>query len=400
MEKLSKKNFSTAKTKQKQKLLSNPANNRKTKKRRKREAAVKYSMFLISTGLWVPLSTPAQSFADLQPLAVPVLREDAPTATTADPASPTPYIIVTEYDYGGSAIEAGTSFNMTIYFQNTSRSIPVENIIMSLETDEGISIADSSNSLYVEQIKPQETMVTTIPMKALATAGTKTASVNVTFRYEYVDGDSRQSQTISEKLSFPVIEKDRFEVTPPSAMETYTVGQETVLSFDYVNKGKGTLSNASVTVTGNMPVLSSKQQIGNIESGKSGTVDIVCTPDAAGNVEFNVKFEYENPSGQTVTLDFPFSGTVEDFSGELEGMATDGMEGMEGMEGEFFPDDSVKEGNSFWGWIFGLSAAAIAGLVIWILIKRNKKKKEEQEDDFLYDDIPEDDSSDTEDKQD
>ena len=49
-----------------------------------------------------------------------------------------PNIIISKYDYGAGQIAAGAEFPLTLTFRNTSASQGVENIMMTLETGEGL----------------------------------------------------------------------------------------------------------------------------------------------------------------------------------------------------------------------------------------------------------------------
>ena len=55
----------------------------------------------------------------------------------------TPNIIVSNYSYGGSPIAAGDTFSLSVTFKNTSAKLPVDNIVMALETGENLSITSS-----------------------------------------------------------------------------------------------------------------------------------------------------------------------------------------------------------------------------------------------------------------
>lgn len=287
------------------------------------------------------------------------------------PASATPYIIVERYTYGENSVQAGKTFDLTVFFKNTSKTLPVENIMMSLETDEGLSITSSSNTFYIESLAPQGTLSKTIQMKATGQSQSSSPSINISFRYEYVDDGTRQSQTTSERISIPVIEPDRFEVTVPQAPENAMAFEETVLSFPYVNKGKGTLSNVAVKVEGDIPCLSPVQNLGNFEAGKSGSIDVIVTPEEAKEYTFTVVVTYENASGDPVELKYPFTMMVSE-------------------PAPIFPDKPMPapenpEQTSSMNWLLiALVVLAIfvpLGIFGWKKAKKKKKNKDETQQD-------------------
>ena len=72
---------------------------------------------------------------------------------TATPGAPTPNIILTNYTYGDK-VSAGQVFPLNMEFMNTSQGTPIENVVISLETGEGLSINSSSNTFYVPKMGP------------------------------------------------------------------------------------------------------------------------------------------------------------------------------------------------------------------------------------------------------
>lgn len=310
----------------------------------------------------------------------PATYEPPATSTPAEkPAAAKPYIIVDKYSYGGKSVQAGKPFDLTIEFRNTSRTLAVENIKTALDTEEGLSIADSSNTFYLEHLGPRAVAKKTIRIKPLGSEKSSSPAVSVAFQYEYVDGGTRQSADSSERIAIPVIEPDRFEITPPVLPETVPAGTETVLSFAYVNKGKGTLSNVAAEVSGDVQALQPVQNLGNFEAGKSGTIDVVVTPQTPGETKCTIKVQYENASGETVHRDFPLTLQVS----EPE-MLFDPSQEMP-MEPE--PEES---GSSFW--LYGGIGALALALIGWWYWRRKKKKKNENE--LLDWDFDEDDKGD------
>lgn len=295
--------------------------------------------------------------------------ETAPVSSEKEekpkPASATPYIIVEKYTYGDQQVTAGKPFTLTIFFKNTSKTLPVENIMLSLETEEGLSITSSSNSFYVEKLNPGQSLSKTVEMKANGSEKSSSPSITLSFRYEYVDDNTRQQQTTSERISIPVIEPDRFEVTVPQPATEIFTGEETALSFPYVNKGKGTLSNVAASVEGDIPVLNKVQNLGNFEAGKSGTIDIILQPDEAKEYNFAVKIAYENASGEQVEKRYPFKMT----SSENNMMPPE----FSNIPETEMPVEENSSSSLLW---IGLAAALGIGVLVFWIVRRHKKKKD------------------------
>lgn len=272
----------------------------------------------------------------------------------------TPHIIISKYTYGGESVQAGKKFDLSIEFRNTSKSLAVENILMSVETEEGLTITNSSNTFFFENLGAGAVRSQKIPMKALNMDKSSSPSCTVSFTYEYVDGDQRLEKTAQERIAIPVTEPDRFELEAPKDLTPAVAGQEYTLSVPYNNKGKGTVYNLEAYVEGDMTTLSPKQNLGNIDSGRSGSIDLILTPQEAGDHTFKAVIAWENTAGEEVKKSFELTLPVE----ENIPAAPEGGEMML-MEEE---TPSIP-----WGWL-AAGLIVLAAAAFWWLRSRKKKK--------------------------
>lgn len=272
----------------------------------------------------------------------------------------TPHIIISKYTYGGESVQAGKKFDLSIEFRNTSKSLAVENILMSVETEEGLTITNSSNTFFFENLGAGAVRSQKIPMKALNMDKSSSPSCTVSFTYEYVDGDQRLEKTAQERIAIPVTEPDRFELEAPKDLTPAVAGQEYTLSVPYNNKGKGTVYNLEAYVEGDMTTLSPKQNLGNIDSGRSGSIDLILTPQEAGDHTFKAVIAWENTAGEEVKKSFELTLPVQ----ENIPAAPEGGE-MILMEEE---TPSIP-----WGWL-AAGLIVLAAAAFWWLRSRKKKK--------------------------
>ena len=65
-------------------------------------------------------------------------------------ASPTPIVILSKYNYGGSSVAAGSSTNLSFSFTNTSKTIKIENVMVTVTggQDPGCSTARRTRSTF------------------------------------------------------------------------------------------------------------------------------------------------------------------------------------------------------------------------------------------------------------
>lgn len=278
------------------------------------------------------------------------------------PAAAAPNLIIDNYSYGGTSVQAGKTFDLSINFMNTSRALAVENIVMSLETAEGISIANSSNTFYFETLKPRHNITQNITLRATGKGENSSPTIGVNFRYEYIDQNQRMEITRSETIAIPVTQPERFEITEPTLPEMQ-VGMESVLSFPYVNKGKGTLYNVAVKIEGDVDALQPVQNLGNFESGRSGTIDAIFTTTQEGPTPFKIIVTYEDADGNEKKREFKYEPTV---------MAMPEPELPPEMMDPMDPQ-LVEQPSHNWMWIVGVILIVALGGGFWWFKKRKKK---------------------------
>lgn len=281
--------------------------------------------------------------------------------------SPVPNIIITRFDYGGASVAAGSDFNLNFKFKNTSGKLKVENLVATVEGGEGLTLNGSSNTFYFEKVSAGQEKSISVPMKAARTVTGSAQPVSVSFKYEYVDNSKRTPITSEQKITVPVYQPDRFEISKPTLPVMVYAGEETSLSMNYVNKSKSEISNVEAEISGNIESVTPFQSIGNLEPGKSGTIVFAVTALDPGEAEFTIKVTYEDGNGDTKTREFPVTLNVEDMDYSDPGMD------------EPIPEPE-EEGGSKLPLILGIiAAAAVIGTVIFRKKKKAAAAKKEAE---------------------
>lgn len=289
-------------------------------------------------------------------------RVNLSTTPSSSGDSPTPNIIVTKFDYGGTPVSAGGKFPLSISFKNTSTGISIENIVATLETGESFAMDGAANTFYYNRIGAGAEQSQKIPMQALNTAKTGAQTATVSFKYEYVDGSKRASGTASVVLSIPVVQPDRFTILDPAVPEGVNANEETTITLSYVNKGKSEISNVAASIEapkGSITTPANVQNLGNFESGKSGSIGFAFTPQSAGKLDLTLVVTYEDSNAQQQTKQFPLHLNVQEPAPIAEG---------EGAETQ-----PQKSGNA-WLWIILALTALGGGAATYFLRKRKKNK--------------------------
>ena len=272
----------------------------------------------------------------------------------------TPQLMVDQYEYGGTYVQAGEVFLLEVGLYNTSGAYNLSNIKVTLSSDDGTFIpVNSSNSFYIDELKSKGHTSQGIVLSVKPDAEQKTTALTVDMSYEDGSGNAFTSKDI---ISIPVMQETRLVIddiiAPP---ELYSMMQ-TGVSVQFYNMGKTVLNNLRVNVEGDFDQpQSNSYYVGNMEAGKSDSYDFTFIPRQSGPMSGKVIFSYEDASGQEQMIERPFEFQV--------------MEEMPMPDDGMYPDEMADQGGSKWK-PFVVSAIVVlfagGGIFFW---KRHRKKK-------------------------
>lgn len=286
-------------------------------------------------------------------------------------ASPTPIVILSKYNYGGSSVAAGSSTNLSFSFTNTSKTIKIENVMVTVTGGQDLMLNGSTNTFYFESVAASGSKTVTVPMKAAQLISASAQDVKIDVTYEYVDQNARKSGNATLSLSVPLYQPDRFELSEPKTSYTGYVGEETSLTIDYVNKGKSAINNVEATISGDIDTPTAYQRVGTIDGGKNGTIAFAVTPQLEGENQVKIVITYEDSNGNT--KERVFEATVEAMAYEP---ADPGMDD---------PGMIDPEPTSTFPWKYVIIAVVAALIVLLIVLRARKKKAKQKAEQALWD---------------
>ena len=286
-------------------------------------------------------------------------------------ASPTPIVILSKYNYGGSSVAAGSSTNLSFSFTNTSKTIKIENVMVTVTGGQDLMLNGSTNTFYFESVAASGSKTVTVPMKAAQLISASAQDVKIDVTYEYVDQNARKSGNATLSLSVPLYQPDRFELSEPKTSYTGYVGEETSLTIDYVNKGKSAISNVEATISGDIDTPTAYQRVGTIDGGKNGTIAFAVTPQLEGENQVKIVITYEDSNGNT--KERVFEATVEAMAYEPAdpGMDDPGM--IDPEPAHTFP------------WKYVIIALVVIAIIALIVLRARKKKAKQKAEQALWD---------------
>ncbi len=301
----------------------------------------------------------------------------------------TPYVIVEEFSFAGGSnrVAAGSSFNLNLLCRNTHNKVDLENIIMKVTAAEGLQLTNSSNTFYLSRLKKNASFEKELSISALPTAEAKSYNITVAFTYEYIADGARQKGEMTQDISIPVVQEDRFSADPITNLVDVTVGEEIDVLSKYMNKSRGDLYNVIATLECDPSIICEEKIIhgGNMTAGLSGEVDFTLNGTVPGTYPCTVIYTYEDSLGTAKETRVDFEVTfleapVYEWDQPMEDIPVD-----DGIIYDEFgnPIDPMAqpEGMTQQQKLLIGGGAAVAVLALLLVVRKLKKKKEFEDDD-------------------
>ncbi len=307
-------------------------------------------------------------------LTVYVDVEGSPDKEDEDDKISVPRVILDNYVLNPSTVNMGESFTFSFTIKNTSTERTVKNLQVSLTSSEGtVMPASGSNSFYVAELGPEQSTTLNLQMTTKYDVEKTTYPLTLNFNYE----DAKANPYTSDvNLTIPVFLPTKLTLQNQNYPESGMVNQGNYLSFEYINKGKGTIYNLTVSVEGNIQTdIGSSSYIGNVDSGYSDSMEIMVTPLEAGVQNCKLILTYEDAAGNQLRTEEPFVMAVEEeLPMEDPGMMDPGMVEMPPEEG------------GMPGWLLPLGGVIvlIAAATAFVVVRKKQKAKKLAEEEALF----------------
>ena len=291
-----------------------------------------------------------------------------------------PYVIISSYSYGKGDLVAGETRNITMTFRNTSKTMAVENMMVTMTLPDAMMLTSSSNSFYIESLAAEGTITKTVNVTVKSNAAAQSHSMTVDFTYDYLDNGIRRNAKTTESISMPVLQVDRFTVTGIDLSQEIFIGEENNLSVNFVNKSRTEIYNLSAKL--NCEGLSNngeEQYLGNLASGTASSADFYITGNEKGELVGEVIITYEDTNMNQRTVSVPFTTKVTSYEDAW---------GPQGPVGPQNPDDpgmdpGMEQPTGFpWFWVIGGVVVVAAGVFVYLKLRKNKKESVEEDEDI------------------
>ena len=287
-----------------------------------------------------------------------------------------PYVIISSYSYGKGDLVAGETRNITMTFRNTSKTMAVENMMVTMTLPDAMMLTSSSNSFYIESLAAEGTITKTVNVTVKPTAAAQSHSMTVDFTYDYLDNGVRRNAKTTETISMPVLQVDRFTVTGIDLATQIFVGEENNLSVNFVNKSRTDIYNLSAKLS--CDALSNngeEQYLGNLSSGTTSSADFYITANDKGEIVGEVIITYEDTNMNQRTVSVPFvtsAVSYDDIYGPTDPVDPIDPVGPAEPEATGFP----------WFWVIAGVVVVAAGVFVYLKLRKNKKESVDEDEDI------------------
>lgn len=287
-----------------------------------------------------------------------------------------PYVIISSYSYGKGDLVAGETRNITMTFRNTSKTMAVENMMVTMTLPDAMMLTSSSNSFYIESLAAEGTITKTVNVTVKPTAAAQSHSMTVDFTYDYLDNGVRRNAKTTETISMPVLQVDRFTVTGIDLATQIFVGEENNLSVNFVNKSRTDIYNLSAKLS--CDALSNngeEQYLGNLSSGTTSSADFYITANDKGEIVGEVIITYEDTNMNQRTVSVPFvtsAVSYDDIYGPTDPVDPTDPVGPVEPEATGFP----------WFWVIAGVVVVAAGVFVYLKLRKNKKESVDEDEDI------------------
>ncbi len=284
----------------------------------------------------------------------------------------TPHLVITSVSTAGQQLPKDENFSVTVNFKNTSKNIPLENIILTVAPGSGLTLPKASTNFYIEKIKAGETVSQTFTLYADDDAVTGAfSSLGVSFSYQYMANDAYIGGEDAESVSLffgseeeEESKEDRFDILDMQTPDYLYPNEENYLTFTIINKGSAPINNIMGKIES--PALSNSgasEYFGQLAANTKDELELPMVAMQSGDVIGTVTITYELEDGTEKMI-------VRDFTAYAEEVYIDDP-------GEWIPEEPTTEETGgikpYWYFIGG-GVLAAAGLTA-VLVRRAKKKK-------------------------
>lgn len=275
-----------------------------------------------------------------------------------------PRILISKYSIDSTPVPAGEEFIATVTLRNTSETMSVQNMVVTVSCDSAnFVLKNDSSTIYIDKLGAGETMDVEIKYDTDLETAPQRYNINLAMSYDNSDAMSLSSSgsIIVEVAQVPDVELAPFNIEPE-----VNAGETMQISFQVLNLGRSPIYNARIELSapGLYPV--GTGFVGNMEPGTSATTNL--------DVFIGMKEDSEERYGATngtVTLIYEDAGG-EEYVQEVE--IDTNIQALIISAPAVEEEEEEKTAGQWW-FSVGIGGLVIAALAVSLGRKRTYKSK-------------------------
>jgi hypothetical protein len=223
----------------------------------------------------------------------------------------TPRVMLADYSIAEGSVTAGKDFTLKLTLQNTAAKSSVRNLKVSVTSENGEFLpTEGAGTAYLDKIDAASEAELVYPMHAVD--GLEEKSYKVAIKTEYEDA-SGNAYEVTDSIYLSITLEQRISITDIYLADYDLELGDTVEVCGTVNNlGAGKLYNVTAHIEGDN-LIQQDSYIGNIESGKSGTIDALTKASAVSSMvgdENKLIVTYEDKAGNVYSEEIKLSISV------------------------------------------------------------------------------------------
>ena len=208
------------------------------------------------------------------------------------------FVEIADYEIAEGVVEAGNDVKVNINLHNASSSIIANNVIVTLSSNSGMVYPSygNDNQVYVGSIGANKTSTATVPITI--SPDFKGSAIDLVCVIGFESRGARLSNTAT--IVLPTSNGSALSIKSIDVSAKATVYGKSLLSVNYVNNSADSISDAKLTITGNVDNDSKVIELGAISAGKSYLKDFYITFVQTGIQDVDITLTYSDANGETV----------------------------------------------------------------------------------------------------
>ena len=272
-----------------------------------------------------------------------------------------PNVIINNYT-GQDGMVAGSDLRLEVDFRNTNKDIDIHNVIITVDGGNTFQQTKGVNKFFVDTIEAQSDAKVVLYITCPKTTSPGSYPINFDVEYQYVSGGETFVKNTDGKISIPVTQTDRLQISYVKMSNVYQ-NNESEVKYSIINTGMSTILNAKLEIINMDGDVLGSMYLGTIEPGKEAKgSNIYLSFAESGELSLLARVSYEDN-------DFNAKSIEESFTVNVMSMDTGWYEPP-----YIEPEITVEEpSSSGMGWVIGIGAVLVAG--IGFVIYKKKKSK-------------------------